>query len=196
MKLCVDFRRWQLDAKHSCRAGGITGILPQSLQICAVQILVPYTLLPFTDEGFFTCPFEILISDFIECLFYETLNAFLAFRQVFMFPLSVIQGPETCLFWTTSAGSLAVEGCAKKGRLLICDFCLNIKSNATCTKTSQVSWRKEKCFKWFMSVSDCWDSETALLLIDAKSFVSYHHNLDIDGTVIRPFPTILGWFYS
>jgi len=31
MKLCIDFKKWQLDAKHSCRAGGITGILPQSL---------------------------------------------------------------------------------------------------------------------------------------------------------------------
>lgn len=61
MKLCVDFRRWQLDAKHSCRAGGITGILPQSLQICAVQILGPYTLLPFTDERFFPCLSDILM---------------------------------------------------------------------------------------------------------------------------------------
>lgn len=94
-------------------------------------------------------------------------------NSMFLFPLSVIQGPETCLFWTTSAGSLAVEGCAKKGRLLICDFCLDIKSNATCTKTSQVSWRKEKCFKRFMSVSDCWDSETAVLLIDSSFFLLY-----------------------
>lgn len=109
-----------------------------------------------------------------------------------MFPLSVIQGPETCLFWTTSAGSLAVEGCAKKGTLLISDLCLNIKSNATCTKTSQISCRKEKCVKQYMSVSDCWDSEAVVLFQDPKSFVCHHHNLDIDGTVIRPFPTILG----
>lgn len=94
MKLCVDFRRWQLDAKHSCRAGGITGILPQSLQICAVQILGPYTLLPFTDERFFPCLSDILMWDFIECLFYETLNAFLAFRQFHVF-VSSFSHPRT-----------------------------------------------------------------------------------------------------